>query len=147
MPVIKLSFYRKLIIGFGIGFLGYIVTRRLLQQKAPIVYILDRSEDSYPKLSDIHITKATDQTTSKPMDDLEIIYGIGPKIKSVLNQSGITTFSELQAVDRITLQKILQDGGIRIAKIETWQEQARLAADQRWDDLQNLQQKIKQAKE
>lgn len=146
MLSIKLSAYRKIIIGFGIGFLGFIVARKLLQQKSPSLYVLDTSSSFDQEGSEKKSPPLTNQAKSNTTDNLEEIYGIGPKIKSILLKNGITSFSKLQMTDRNTLQKILQDGGIRFAQIDTWQEQAQLAADQRWEDLKNLQRFLKQKK-
>ena len=78
--------------------------------------------------------------TVKGMDDLEIIEGIGPKIRALLNGQGVYTFSDLakQSTDR--LQSILNAGGenFRTANPSTWAEQAKYCAEGRWDDFKRL---------
>jgi predicted flap endonuclease-1-like 5' DNA nuclease len=73
-------------------------------------------------------------------DDLEHIEGIGPKIASVLNEAGIVTFAQLAATDVEELERIVkEEGGVRLAFPESWSEQAALAADGKWEELDALQ--------
>ena len=78
------------------------------------------------------------ETPVKP-DDLVIIEGIGPKIASVLQENGITTFAQLAAADVASLRAILLAASLRLADPATWPDQARLAAEGRWSDLQAMQ--------
>jgi len=71
-------------------------------------------------------------------DDLTIIEGIGPKIASLLQAAGIATFSQLAGADLSRVQKILDDAGLRLADPATWAEQARLAAEGKWEELKVL---------
>lgn len=57
-------------------------------------------------------------------DDLEVISGIGPKISTILQAAGIHTFAQLAQMDATQLWPILDQAGIRLAKPETWVEQA-----------------------
>ena len=76
-------------------------------------------------------------------DDLRRIEGIGPKISSVLQTAGITTFAQLAATDVSRLEQILGEAGIRLADPSTWPQQARLAAAGEWDALEALQGELK----
>ncbi len=76
-------------------------------------------------------------------DDLVIIEGIGPKISSVLQANGITTFAQLADSHADQLQQILLKEGLRLADPTTWPEQARLAAAGDWDGLNALQAQLK----
>ena len=77
-------------------------------------------------------------------DDLKKIEGIGPKVESVLKAAGIRTFRDLASHSAEELQKILDDVGMaRIVNPETWAEQAKLAADGKWDELAALQSSLK----
>lgn len=80
-----------------------------------------------------------------PSDDLKKIEGIGPKIESLLNDAGITTFALLSNSDVATLRRILDEAGprYRISNPESWPEQAALARDGKWDDLSELQNNLK----
>ncbi len=74
------------------------------------------------------------------MDDLEVIEGIGPKIRELFNNAGYYYFYELAAMKTSEMQKILDAGGsnFALARPETWAEQARLAANNEWDKLAKL---------
>jgi predicted flap endonuclease-1-like 5' DNA nuclease len=76
-------------------------------------------------------------------DDLKRIEGIGPKIASILNEGGISTFAALAAADTGRLQELLDAADIHIATPDTWPEQAGLAAAGRWEELEALQDSLK----
>jgi len=87
---------------------------------------------------------ATPSSAARPKDDLKIIEGIGPVMERVLNEAGIYTFAELAAHTPESLQKILDAAGVaRITNPETWAEQAKLAAEGRWEELKALQAELK----
>ena len=83
--------------------------------------------------------KQTQQTVEQ--DDLKRIEGIGPKIASALNDAGINTYQDLANSNAEQLDSILKDAGLR-ASVETWPEQAQLAADGKWDELSALQDEL-----
>ncbi len=88
-------------------------------------------------------TKA--KTKIKP-DNLKKIEGIGNKIASILNDAGIGTFKLLSNSNPEKIREILlEKGGKRysIHDPETWPEQAKLAAEEKWDELKVLQDKLK----
>lgn len=73
-------------------------------------------------------------------DELEIIEGIGPKIAMLLYDSGIFTFRDLATTPVYKIQEILEQAGPQFASHDpsTWTQQAKLAAEGRWDDLDAL---------
>ncbi|GAB3962543.1 hypothetical protein GCM10028805_63890 [Spirosoma harenae] len=82
-------------------------------------------------------------------DDLTKIEGIGPKIAELLNNAGITTFAQLADAQDETVQQVLVDAGPRfnVHDATTWNEQAALARDGKWDELAELQDRLKGGKE
>ncbi len=88
---------------------------------------------------------AAEEVVAEPAaaDDLAKIEGIGPKIASVLHAAGINTFAQLAATDVASLTEILQAAEIRLAAPDTWPEQAALAAAGSWEELQQLQDRLK----
>jgi predicted flap endonuclease-1-like 5' DNA nuclease len=79
-------------------------------------------------------------------DDLKRIEGIGPKISSVLQGAGITTFAQLAKTDVSHLEQILEEADprlLRLANPVTWPEQAALAAAGEWEALEALQNELK----
>lgn len=77
-------------------------------------------------------------------NDLEIVEGIGPKIASLLNESGIVTFEDLGKASIPALNAVLEKGGARyrLANPSTWAEQGRLAAEGKWAQLKALQESL-----
>ncbi len=87
--------------------------------------------------------------TQSQGDDLTKVEGVGPKIAELLNNAGITTFAQLADAQDETVQKVLVDAGPRfnVHDVTTWNEQAALARDGKWDELQQLQDRLKGGKE
>jgi len=84
-----------------------------------------------------------------PPDDLQVIEGIGPKIKEVLSRHGIRTFKQLAETPVERLREILAQAGerFRLADPATWPKQAKLAAERRWEELKKLQARLKGGRE
>jgi predicted flap endonuclease-1-like 5' DNA nuclease len=79
-------------------------------------------------------------------DDLKVIEGIGPRMAGVLQHAGIQTFAALAALDPRRIKEILaaEDPNLsRLADPTTWPEQAGLAAEGRWQELEKLQDELK----
>lgn len=74
-------------------------------------------------------------------DDLTKIEGIGPKIETLLYDDRIFTFADLAAAPIDRLKRILRAGGERFQMHDptSWPDQAKLAAEGRWDELKELQ--------
>ena len=77
----------------------------------------------------------------KGNDDLEVIEGIGPKIAGLFKDSGTHTFAQLAALSQAQMHKVLENGGSRfkLANPSTWAQQAQLCHENRWAELQTLQ--------
>jgi predicted flap endonuclease-1-like 5' DNA nuclease len=75
-------------------------------------------------------------TTASPPDDLTQINGIGPRISSILNDGGITTFAELQHANTGDLRQIIAVGGaLPPSSLDSWPTQASYAARGDWSGL------------
>ena len=57
--------------------------------------------------------------------------------------AGITSFSELEAMSTDRLRAILDEAGIHTANPTTWPKQAHLAAQGKWEELEELQGRMK----
>jgi predicted flap endonuclease-1-like 5' DNA nuclease len=80
----------------------------------------------------------------KRYDDLTRIEGIGPKIKDILNNSGIYTFEQLASATPEMIREILEKEGPRFSFHDpsTWAEQSILAAEGKWEELKKSQNKL-----
>ncbi|PQJ79745.1 50S ribosomal protein L21 [Polaribacter porphyrae] len=86
------------------------------------------------------VKKATPKKATKA-DDLKKIEGIGPKIASTLAEAGIVTFADLAKSEPAKISEII--AGVRGNHVtDTWPTQAQLAADGKWDELNELQDKL-----
>lgn len=78
------------------------------------------------------------------VDDLKIVEGIGPKIEQLFNDNGIKTWYQLSKTEISRCQEILNIGGKRyeIHNPGTWPQQAGLAFDGKWEELNALQDRL-----
>ena len=88
--------------------------------------------------------KAPAKKAAAKGDDLKKIEGIGPKMAEILTNSGIGTFAQLASSDVDTLKGILAEAGSRYKSFDptTWPKQAGLAADGKWDELKESQDRL-----
>jgi predicted flap endonuclease-1-like 5' DNA nuclease len=83
--------------------------------------------------------------SAKP-DDLKRIEGIGPKVASLLNEAGITTFQQMVNAGAEKLESILDAASLQMIDAGTWPEQAKMAAAGDWEALAKFQDELKGGK-
>ncbi|GAB7258116.1 50S ribosomal protein L21 [uncultured Polaribacter sp.] len=87
--------------------------------------------------------KAAPKKSSKG-DDLKKIEGAGPKAAEALVNAGLDTFAKVAKTDASKLSEILSEASSRLSHIvtDTWPKQAGLAAEGKWDELKELQDRL-----
>ena len=99
------------------------------------------SKKAAPKKVD---TKKSNKVTG---DDFTKISGIGPSLSAKLNELDITTFQKLSEMDEDILRDMLEASGARMNNnkeaMQTWNEQAALAAKNDFKGLKKLQKSLK----
>lgn len=87
---------------------------------------------------------AKSKSKKSEADDLTKIEGIGPKAAEVLHEGGITSFAKLAKSKAEDIKEILEKSGghFNAQDPTSWPEQAQLAADEKWDELKELQDKL-----
>lgn len=77
-------------------------------------------------------------------DDLKIIEGVGPKLESILKEAGIINLKVVSESDAGKLREILESAGNRYKMFnpETWPNQAKLAVEEKWDELKEYQDRL-----
>ncbi|MFV1922703.1 MAG: 30S ribosomal protein S20 [Methylotenera sp.] len=87
---------------------------------------------------------APKKATASKGDKLTTVEGIGPKIETLLNEEGISTFADLADAKIETLTAVLEKAGPRFKmhKPDTWPQQAALARDGKMDELKALQDEL-----
>tara|TARA_R110002124_G_scaffold220342_1_gene386147 strand:+ start:277 stop:783 length:507 start_codon:yes stop_codon:yes gene_type:complete len=79
-----------------------------------------------------------------PKDSLTKILGIDARYEKKLNVAGIYTFRQLQLFNPLNLKHKLtsEQESLEVSDIIIWQQQAALAAANRWDELSSLQDEL-----
>tara|TARA_R110002124_G_scaffold120895_6_gene279071 strand:- start:127841 stop:128584 length:744 start_codon:yes stop_codon:yes gene_type:complete len=88
--------------------------------------------------------KAAPKKASGKADDLKKIEGVGPKAAEAMINAGLDTFAKVAKAKPEAIATILSEASSRMAHLvtDTWPEQAKLAADGKWDELKELQDKL-----
>jgi small subunit ribosomal protein S2 len=89
-------------------------------------------------------SKKTKAASSKG-DDLTKIEGIGPKAAEALANAGLETFAKVAKADAEKMKEILTEASSRMAHLDptSWAKQAKMAADEKWDELKAWQDSVK----
>jgi len=84
------------------------------------------------------------ETPTAPVDDLTKIEGIGPKIAEALNNAGVTSFAKMASMTSQDIKDILtnSDGTFGNHDSTTWPQQAAMAAEGKWDELDAWQDEL-----
>lgn len=93
----------------------------------------------------VAVKKEPSKQAAAGPDNLKLIEGIGPKIEGLLAEAGIATFAALASAKPAQLKSVLAEAGprYRLAKTDTWREQAKLAASGKMNELKKLQAELK----
>ncbi|HPE82682.1 MAG: 50S ribosomal protein L21 [Aequorivita sp.] len=77
-------------------------------------------------------------------DDLKKIEGVGPKAAEAMVAAGMDTFAKVAKAKPEAIATILSEASSNLAHLvtDTWPKQAKLAADGKWDELKELQDKL-----
>ncbi len=88
--------------------------------------------------------KAAPKKSTAKADDLKKIEGAGPKAAEALVNAGFETFAKIAKAKPEALSAILTEASSRLSHIvtDTWPKQAALAAEGKWDELKELQDKL-----
>ncbi|WP_179333808.1 50S ribosomal protein L21 [Winogradskyella costae] len=88
--------------------------------------------------------KAAPKKATGKADDLKKIEGAGPKAAEALVAAGFETFEKVANAKPEELSNVLSEASSRLAHIvtDTWPKQAKLAADGKWDELKELQDRL-----
>ncbi len=84
------------------------------------------------------------KAVAKTEDNLTLIAGINKNIQSVLKADGISTFKDLGKCSMKKLLMIVESAGLteKANYHTTWTKQAKLAAADKWDELETLKKEI-----
>ncbi|GGD51345.1 hypothetical protein [Muriicola marianensis] len=82
------------------------------------------------------------------LNDLTLIEGIGPKIRSLFHNYEIKTWRNLAETSVAKCQEVLDSGGdrFRVHDPASWPMQARMAAEGKWKELARWQEEHKHGK-
>ena len=120
----------------------WLFTRSAQQHEADVD--VHQVEETHPPAAEaVEEVEAIVQEEPPEPDDLASLEGIGPKVNSILQAAGITTFTQLAAAEVSRLEEILDANSLQFMDPSSWSEQAKLAAEGKIEELQALQDKLK----
>ena len=127
-----------LLVAFVLGFVLRWLWEKVFYKEEYEEFII---EDHLRPNQEIKNKKKTVSKIRQKPEDLIIIEGIGPKIEKLLKADGINTWEDLSKTDVERLTSILNKAGDRFSfhNPKTWPQQAELAFQSRWDDLEEFQ--------
>lgn len=123
----NINIYRKILVVFIVS--GFIIFLRLWiknQNKYTIIRTYKPNPIRNQELFSNDQTVKVLKNNTPVIDDLTIIKGIGPKIAIILKLAGVNTISKLSKSNIEDLTQILKNANIRVSKIETWIDQAKI---------------------
>jgi len=119
------------------------VVEEVVEAAAPVVeeVIEEAAPEPEPVVEEVVEEEAP---AAVEADDLTKIEGVGPKIKELLINAGLPTFSSVAAATPEQIKEILVAAGARFARHDpgTWPKQAELAAEGNWDELKKWQDEL-----
>ncbi|HLW33440.1 MAG TPA: 50S ribosomal protein L21 [Aequorivita sp.] len=88
--------------------------------------------------------KAKKTAPKAKADDLKKIEGVGPKAAEAMVAAGLDTFAKVAKATPEKISTILSETSSNLAHLvpDTWPAQARLAAEGKWDELKEWQDKL-----
>ena len=95
-------------------------------------------------VAEVETKKSAPKKVAKKGDDLKKIEGAGPKAAEALVNAGLETFAKVAKATPEQIKDILTEASPRLAHLvtSTWPKQAGLAADGKWDELKELQDRL-----
>ncbi len=116
-----------------------------------VLEIVEEQGSAKPKTANPKTGKTIKVSIAKPVvvkEDLTKIEGIGKKIEALLNKNKIYSYKQLAKTTIKTLKEILEMGGSNFGMHNpgSWPKQAKLAANTKWEELEELQQQLKGGK-
>ncbi len=94
--------------------------------------------------AEVETPAQTEEATGTESDDLTKVEGIGPKISEVLSEAGLDTFAKVADSTPEAIREILDNAGSQFASHDpaTWPQQAKLAAEGKWEELKAWQDEL-----
>ena len=110
----------------------------VVEEVAPALEVAEAPVAPEPVVEEVKTEAAP--AASKP-DDLTKIEGIGPKIAEMLVAGGVDTYLKLSTSEVSAIAEMIKD--VRGNHVpDTWPNQAKLAAEGKWEELQKLQDEL-----
>ncbi|MBC32289.1 MAG: 30S ribosomal protein S2 [Muricauda sp.] len=89
--------------------------------------------------------KKAEEKKAEKADDLTKVEGVGPKAAEALANAGLATYADLAKAKPEKIKEVLTEASSRMAHLDptSWPKQAKMAADGKWDELKEWQDKAK----
>ncbi len=107
-----------------------------------IGWMVSNKEGDVAVVAPPHVEEKKEEALPITPDILKKLEGIGPKVESILNEAGISTYAELAKTEEAKLREILADAKLQMMNPSSWAEQAEIADKGDWDALEKLQDEL-----
>ncbi|WP_273565625.1 30S ribosomal protein S2 [Maribacter halichondriae] len=124
-------------------------TPETVETEAPPVVAKTTANEIEAEVSTEAIEKKAPKKETKAKaakgDDLTKVEGVGPKAAEAMVNAGLETFAKLAKADPEKIKEVLTEASSRMAHLDptTWPKQAKMAADEKWDELKEWQDSVK----
>jgi len=105
----------------------------------------EKEEPKKPAASTSKPKAPAKKVSASKVEDLTKIEGIGPKTAEALNNAGVDSYEKLSKQKPDAIREILTAASTRLAHLDpgSWPKQAKMAADDKWDELKKWQDNAK----
>ena len=121
----------------------------LTKDKLALAAALKECKDNTPMMVAGTVDTGTNYAAILGEANLQIVEGVGPKIEGLLKDAGFKTWTDLGNASYDQLKAVLDAAGprYRIHDPKSWAQQAKLAAEGKWDELIEFQKFLDGGKE
>lgn len=112
-------------------------TKKAVEKESSSAKATEDKEEKAPKKDTM--------SKAKKGDDLTKIEGVGPKAAEALSNGGMDSYTKLAEAEPEQIKELLTEASSRMAHLDptSWPKQAKMAAEDKWDDLKKWQDNAK----
>ena len=121
------------------------VEEAVVEEKTKEAVVEETPKEEAPAPTKAKEKAAPKKEAKEEADNLTKIEGIGPKAAEALSNAGVDSYAKLAKSKAEKIKEILAEASSRMAHLDptSWPKQAKMAADGKWEELKEWQDKVK----